>query len=71
MASDLKVGRFRLDIRKTFFTVRIVRPGSKLPTEVADVPSLETFKIRLDWSLNNLVLTDVPVDYSGVRQDGL
>ncbi|KFV91149.1 hypothetical protein N327_13149, partial [Fulmarus glacialis] len=51
----LKEGRFRLDIRKKFFTMRVVRHWNRLPREVVDVPSLEVFKARLDRALSNLV----------------
>ncbi|KFW66614.1 hypothetical protein AS28_00499, partial [Pygoscelis adeliae] len=51
----LKVGRFRLDIRKKFFTMRVVRHWNRLPREVVDAPSLEVFKARLDGALSNLV----------------
>ncbi|KFV11929.1 hypothetical protein N340_10668, partial [Tauraco erythrolophus] len=51
----LKEGRFRLDIRKTFFTQRVVRYWNRLPREVVDAPSLEVFKARLDEALGNLV----------------
>ncbi|GAB0176185.1 hypothetical protein GRJ2_000083700 [Grus japonensis] len=51
----LKEGRFILDIRKKFFTVRVVRHWNWLPREVVDAPSLETFKVRLDGALGNLV----------------
>jgi len=51
----LRKGRFRLDIRKKFFTVRVVRHWNRLPREVVDDPSLETFKPRLDGALSNLV----------------
>ncbi|KFQ89504.1 hypothetical protein N337_05345, partial [Phoenicopterus ruber ruber] len=52
---NLKEGRFRLDIKKKFFTVRVVRHWNRLPREVADVPSLEVFRARLDGALSNLV----------------
>ena len=51
----LKEGRFRLDIRKIFFTVRLLRHQNRLPRGVMDVLSLEAFKIRLDRALNNLM----------------
>ena len=51
----LEEGRFRLDIRKKFFTVRVVRHWNRLPSEVVDAPSLEAFKARLDGALSNLV----------------
>ncbi|GAB0176265.1 mitochondrial enolase superfamily member 1 [Grus japonensis] len=51
----LKGGRFRLDIRKKFLTVRVVRHWNRLPREVVDAPSLEVFKARLDEALGNLV----------------
>jgi len=50
----LMEGRFRPDIRKTFFT-RVVTHWHGLPREVVDAPSLETFKARLDGALKNLV----------------
>ncbi|KAK4826009.1 hypothetical protein QYF61_003782 [Mycteria americana] len=50
----LKEGRFRLDIRKKFLTVGVVRHWNRLPREVVDAPSLEVFKARLDGALNNL-----------------
>ncbi|GAB0181674.1 hypothetical protein GRJ2_000632700 [Grus japonensis] len=51
----LKEGRFSLDIRKKFFTVRVVRHWHRLPREAVDVPSLEVFKARLDGALGNVV----------------
>ncbi|KFO87958.1 hypothetical protein N320_11649, partial [Buceros rhinoceros silvestris] len=51
----LKEGRFRLDIRKTFFTLGVVKHWHRLPGEGVDAPSLETFKARLDGALGNLI----------------
>ncbi|KFQ91934.1 hypothetical protein Y956_01921, partial [Nipponia nippon] len=44
----LKEDRFRLNTRKKFFTMRVVKHWNRLPREVVDAPSLETFKDRLD-----------------------
>ncbi|KFV11062.1 hypothetical protein N340_02473, partial [Tauraco erythrolophus] len=44
----LKEGKFRLDIRKKFFTMRVVKHWNRLPREAVDTPSLEVFKARLD-----------------------
>ena len=51
----LEKGRFRLDIRKKSFTVRVVKHWNRLPREVVDVLSLETFKVRMDKALNSLI----------------
>ncbi|KFP19928.1 hypothetical protein Z169_05703, partial [Egretta garzetta] len=51
----LNQGRFRLDIRKKFFTMRVVKPWNRLPREVVEAPSLETFKARLDRALSSLI----------------
>ncbi|KFQ78541.1 hypothetical protein N337_12417, partial [Phoenicopterus ruber ruber] len=51
----MKGGRFRLDIRKKFFTMRVERHCNRLPSEVVDAPSLEVFKARMDGALSNLV----------------
>ncbi|KFP19231.1 hypothetical protein Z169_10394, partial [Egretta garzetta] len=47
----LKQGKFRLDIRKKFFTMRVVKPWNRLPREAVEAPPLETFKARLDGTL--------------------
>ncbi|KFQ47025.1 hypothetical protein N333_09182, partial [Nestor notabilis] len=44
----LKEGIFRLDVRKKIFTMKVVNYWRRLPREVVDAPSLETFKSRLD-----------------------
>ncbi|KFO54186.1 hypothetical protein N302_02117, partial [Corvus brachyrhynchos] len=44
----LKEGRFRLDARKKFFTLSVVRHWNRLPREAVDAPSVEMFKARLD-----------------------
>ncbi|KFZ62746.1 hypothetical protein N338_04642, partial [Podiceps cristatus] len=51
----LKQGRFRLDIRRKFFTMRVLRHWNWLPREAVDAPSLEVFKARLDEALSSLV----------------
>jgi len=51
----LKEGRFRLDIRKKFFVMRVVKQWNRLPREAVDAPSLAVFKARLDGALSNLV----------------
>ncbi|KFW00808.1 hypothetical protein N327_00603, partial [Fulmarus glacialis] len=51
----LKESRLRLDIKKKFFTMRVVKHWHRLPREVVDATSLETFKVRLDGALSNLI----------------
>ncbi|KFV92386.1 hypothetical protein N326_03159, partial [Eurypyga helias] len=51
----LKVGGFRLGIRKKFFPQRVMRHWNRLPREAVDAPSLEVSKARLDEAWSNLV----------------
>ena len=44
-----------MDIRRKFFTQRVVTPWNRLPEEVVDAPSLEAFKATLDVVLGSLV----------------
>jgi len=51
----LKEGRFRLDIRKKLFLIRVVRHWTRLPRAVVYASSLELFKARLDGTFSKLV----------------
>ena len=62
----LKEGSFRLDRRRTFVTMWVVRHWNRLPREAVDVPSLEVFKVRLDRALSNLSGERCPRPWQGV-----
>jgi len=68
----LEEGRFRLDLRKKLFPMRVVRHWHRLPRLALAAPSLQVLKARLDGSLSNLVQWKVSLPMAGgLELDGL
>ena len=61
----LKEDRFRLDVRKKLFTMRVVRHWNRLPRETVDAPSLGMLKARLYGALSNLVSWKMSLPMAG------
>ena len=51
----LKQGRFRLDIKKRYFAIRVVKPWNRLPRVMVDILSLDTLKVTLGHVLSNVL----------------
>jgi len=51
----LKHRKFHLNMRKNFFTLRVMEHWNRLPREVVESPSVEISKIHLDKVLCNLL----------------
>jgi len=51
----LKQRKFRLNMGKNFFPLRVTEPWPRLPREVVESPSVEMFKTRLDTVLCSLL----------------
>ena len=51
----LLLGRFQLDTRGNFFTMRTIKLWNNLPREVVDCSELDTFKIQLDRLLGHRI----------------
>jgi len=51
----LKHKKFRLNVRKNFFPLRVTEHWNRLPREVVESPSLDIFKTRRDTVLCSLL----------------
>ena len=63
-------GRYRLDIRRKFFSSQTCEALALLPGEVVDVPSLEVLKARLNRALGSLICWVAALPTPGSRRIG-
>lgn len=71
-SQKLKKKQCRKEIRKHFYSQRIVTPWNKLPDSVVNAPSLNTLKNRLDKFMGNRKYTVNPENSSWVSvQEGV
>lgn len=55
ISSKLVLVGGKQDIRRKFFTLRVVKCWNRLLREVVKAPFLETFEVKLDEALGNLM----------------
>jgi hypothetical protein len=66
----LKVKPSSKDIRKNFFSLRITKDWNKLPENIVDAPSLNSFKNRLDKYMGTAQYTTILTGQNWVHDHG-